>query len=171
MNDDVDAISRLVFAYAERLDAGDLEGVADLLANADWRSDRRPGALRGREEILGAFRSTVRIHEDGTPSTRHVTTNLVVEVSPGGELACARSYFTVFQARPELPLQAIVAGDYRDRFRRRAGTWEFSEREVRVALVGDLRFHLARPIERAEPAGDEAVSVRRDSGEPGRGGS
>ena len=146
MDSDADAIARLVFAYAERLDAGDFEGVADLLAHADWRSGGRPGALRGRDEILRLFRETVLVHEDGTPSTKHVTTNLVVDVATDRATASARSYFTVFQARPALPLQAIVAGSYRDRFRRRDGAWEFAEREVRVDLVGDLRFHLARPI-------------------------
>ncbi|MFM7737695.1 MAG: nuclear transport factor 2 family protein [Alphaproteobacteria bacterium] len=146
MDSDVEAITRLVFEYAERLDAGDLPGVADLFEHAVWRSDRRPDARVGRAEILEMMRATVLLHEDGTPSTRHVTTNLVVDVEPDRTQAAARSYFTVFQARPGLPLQAIVAGGYRDRFRRREGRWEFSEREVRVTLVGDLRFHLARPM-------------------------
>ena len=40
-----------------------------------------------------------------------------------------------------------MAGGYRDRFRRRGAAWEFEDREVRIELVGDLRFHLARAPE------------------------
>jgi 3-phenylpropionate/cinnamic acid dioxygenase small subunit len=136
------AIARLVFAYAERIDAGDFEGVADLLARAVLRSERRPDGLRGRDEILRLYADTVRLHEDGTPRTKHVTTNLVVEVEDGGRRAEARSYFTVLQARPSLPLQAVVAGRYHDRFEKAGGQWHFSERLILVDLVGDLREHL-----------------------------
>ena len=148
MPDDRDQILHLIYTYAERLDAGDFEGVADLFTEATFRSDRRPEVRRGRDEILAIYRTTVATHEDGTPSTKHVTTNAIVEVDDGGLAASARSYFTVFQARPELPLQPIVAGRYHDRFVKRAGRWQFSDRLVLMDLIGDLRFHLKR-----DPAG------------------
>ena len=65
--------------------------------------------------------------------------------APAGT-ASARSYFTVFQARPELPLQAIIAGRYQDRFTRRNGVWSFAERVIVIELVGDLRCHLKPEI-------------------------
>lgn len=142
MASDREAIERLIFLYAERLDAGDLEGVADLFGRATFRSDQRPDVRRGRGEILGTFRDSVVLY-DGLPRTKHVTTNLVVDVEPKGE-ARSRSCFTVFQACPGLPLQAVIAGRYHDRFRRVAGGWEFADRLVIVDLVGDLRFHLRR---------------------------
>src|SRR5690606_15447654 len=105
MHDDEAAITRLIFAYAERLDAGDLDGVADLLADATFRSDARADGVHGRDAILRLYRDTVRLYENGTPCTKHVTTNVVVEVEPSRVEATARSYFTVLQATPELPLQ------------------------------------------------------------------
>lgn len=136
----VAAITALVFAYAERLDLGDLAGVAALFGpDATYRSDR--GTHRGGEAVLAVLRKRVRLH-DGVPRTKHVTTNLVVEVD--GAAAAARSYFTVFQATPALPLQPIVAGRYHDRFvRDAAGVWRFADRRILVDLVGDLREHLA----------------------------
>jgi hypothetical protein len=85
-------------------------------------------------------RGTRRYEDDGTPHTRHVTTNLVVDVD--GDAAASRSYFTVFQAVPGLPLQPIIAGRYHDRFVRVDGTWRFSARRMIVDLVGDLSHHL-----------------------------
>ena len=143
MHTDAERIQRLIFTYAERLDQGDLAGVAALFASATFRSDRRPEARTGSEEVLEMFRRTVALY-DGRPSTKHVTTNVIVDLE--GESASARSYFTVLQARPELPLQPIIAGRYHDRFRRRDGAWQFSDRLVIVDLVGDLRFHLAANV-------------------------
>lgn len=143
---DREEIVDLISAYAERLDLGDFEGVADLFSDATFRSDRRPEVGRGRDEILAVYRAMVATYEDGTPSTKHVTTNVIFEVEPGGEGARARSYFTVFQARPELPLQPIIAGRYHDRFARLEGRWRFADRLVLMDLMGDLRFHLNRDV-------------------------
>jgi 3-phenylpropionate/cinnamic acid dioxygenase small subunit len=141
MATDVEAIQQLLYTYAERLDGGDFEGVADLFVRATFRSDKRPEVRRGRDEVLAVYRETVAVY-DGKPSTKHVTTNAIVEVEANGEAASCRSYFTVFQARPELPLQPIIAGRYHDRFVKHAGAWEFADRLVLMDLVGDLRFHL-----------------------------
>lgn len=141
MATDAEAIATLLYTYAERLDQGDFEGVAALFTRATFRSDKRPEVRRGRDEVLAVYRETVAVY-DGKPSTKHVTTNAIVEVDPGGTTAAARSYFTVFQARPELPLQPIIAGRYHDRFVKHEGRWEFADRLVLMDLVGDLRFHL-----------------------------
>ena len=145
MADDRETIGALIFAYAERLDAGDLAGVADLLAAATLRTEGQPGAMHGRDEIHALYAATVLLY-DGRPCTRHVTTNLVIDVDAPAGTASARSYFTVFQARPELPLQAIIAGRYQDRFTRRNGVWSFAERVIVIELVGDLRCHLKPEI-------------------------
>ena len=143
MVSDSQAIATIIYSYAEFVDAGDFEGVAKLFEHASLRSDRRPKPRRGSAEVLQLFQSTVALY-DGRPSTKHVTTNLVTDVDPDGATASARSYFTVLQARPELPLQVIIAGRYHDRFARRAGVWHFTERFILVDLLGDLRFHLKR---------------------------
>jgi len=144
---DVAEITRLIHLYAERLDDGDLEGVAALFAHATLRSSHDPEGRRGSAAALAMYRDTVALH-DGKPSTKHVTTNVVVELASDAPAATARSYFTVFQARPELPLQAIIAGRYNDRFEKVEHAWRFVDRLILVDLVGDLRFHL-----KARPAG------------------
>jgi len=135
---DADAIAALIFTYAERVDAGDLDGMAALFAHATYRSHVREYA--GADELARVMKGRVILHENGTPRTKHVTTNLIVDVT--GDAATARSYFTVFQQTPDLPLQPIVAGRYHDRFERVAGVWRFADRLVLVDLAGDLSRHL-----------------------------
>jgi 3-phenylpropionate/cinnamic acid dioxygenase small subunit len=140
---DVDAITALVMTYAERLDAGDLDGVAALFSHATWRSPARTEPLRGAEEVRHAYDGVLLY--DGIPATRHVVTNLVVELEPP-DRARARSYFTVFQARPDFPLQAIICGRYHDTFERTAGVWRFTDRLIVPDLLGDLSHHLSAPL-------------------------
>jgi uncharacterized protein (TIGR02246 family) len=136
-------IEALVYAYAECIDAGDFEGVADLLADAEVTAEGTDRRWRGRDEILHLYESGTRRHADGTPRTKHVTTNLVVEMDEWAGTATARSYYTVLQAVPgELALQPIVAGRYRDRFERAAGRWRFAARHMVVDLTGELGHHL-----------------------------
>jgi len=143
-----EAIAALVYAYAERIDGGDFEGVADLLADAEVTAEGTDRRWRGRDEVLRLYESGTRRHADGTPRTKHVTTNLVVDVDDVSGTATARSYYTVLQAVPgELALQPIVAGRYRDRFERVRGSWRFAGRHLVVDLVGDLGHHLLFDLE------------------------
>ena len=135
------AIENLIAAYAELVDAGDFEGLADLLAEATFGGDG-DAVITGRDAILAVFGSLVRVYDDGTPRTKHVTTNVRIDVDDDGRGAHSRSYVTVFQALPELPLQPIVAGRYRDRFACRDGEWRFVERRFTTDLVGDVSRHL-----------------------------
>ena len=136
-----DAIAALVATYAERIDAGDLPGVAELFADATYGSPQG-GTYRGSAEVLAVLSEKVILHPDGTPRTKHVTTNLVIDVDETVGTAMARSYFTVLQATEQLALQPIVAGRYHDRFTRAADRWRFAERVIYVDLLGDLRYHL-----------------------------
>jgi uncharacterized protein (TIGR02246 family) len=139
---DEQAIAALVHAYAERLDAGDLDGVAALFAEATWRTPARAEPLRGQRAVRGAYDGVLLY--DGKPDTKHVITNLTVAVAPDRATATARSYFTVMQARPDLPLQAIICGRYHDAFARDAGAWRFADRMILSDLIGDLSRHLRR---------------------------
>lgn len=141
--DDEWAISQLVFAYAERIDLGDFDGVADLLRHATVTTEGSDQVRVGYDAVLDMYRRSTRRYEDGTPRTKHVTTNVIVEVAEGAVSGSARSYFTVLQAVPgALALQPIVAGRYRDRFEKVTGTWRFSGRHIQVDLVGDVSRHL-----------------------------
>jgi 3-phenylpropionate/cinnamic acid dioxygenase small subunit len=137
--DDGEQIRALIHAYAERLDGGDLDGVAELFADATWRSGGRTEVFRGVEQVRKMYRGVVLY--GGKPNTKHVITNVSVTID-GSDAATARSYFTVLQATPDLPLQPIIAGSYEDAFAREDGTWRFSDRLIIVDLVGDLSHHM-----------------------------
>jgi hypothetical protein len=72
-----------------------------------------------------------------------VTTNISIEIEPGGKTAFAESYVTVFQAAPGFPLQVIFVGSYIDRFHKIEGFWWFKSRLVDPHLVGDVSKHSA----------------------------
>ena len=146
MSDAHHQIQNLVHRYAELIDLGDFEGLGVLLADAEVGSGEHPGALSGADVVRDMFTSTTRRFEDGTPRTKHVTTNLIVEVDAAAGTATCRSYFTVLQAVPGLPLQPIVAGRYHDRFVRGEGTWRFTERRFFIDLVGDVSRHQLVPL-------------------------
>jgi hypothetical protein len=135
-------IANLIARYAELIDNGDFDGVGDLLARASVGGMEGDALLSGRDALAALFTSTTRRYPDGTPGTKHVTTNLILDIDETAGTATARSYFTVLQAVPGLPLQPIVAGRYRDRFERDGGGWHFSERRFLVELVGDVSHHM-----------------------------
>ncbi len=101
--------------------------------------------LSGPDAIEKMFRDKLIVYDDGTPRTRHVTTNIVIEADEEAGTAVSRAYFTVLQALPGLALQPIVSGRYRDRFERCDGRWRFADRHVLVDLVGDVSRHLRHP--------------------------
>ena len=137
-----DSIERLLYRYAELVDAGDFAGVGELLGGCVLKAAGRVLANRDRDAVQRTYEVTTRRYEDGTPHTRHVVTNVVVEVDETANTATARSTFTVFQSLPDFPLQAIIAGRYRDRFVHEQGAWRFDEREIVPELFGDLSRHL-----------------------------
>jgi 3-phenylpropionate/cinnamic acid dioxygenase small subunit len=114
--------------------------------NAIWQDHEQPvdetvdhvrGSPAGRDMLI--------VYDDGTPRTRHVTTNVAIEADEEAGTAVSRAYSTVLQALPGLALQPIVSGRYRDRFERCDGQWRFAERRVLVDLVGDVSRHLRHP--------------------------
>ncbi len=136
---DLQAIRNLVFTYARLLDGGDLEGVAELFRGG--RISTQQGIVQGYDAVLAMYQSSTRLYEDGTPRTRHLTTNLTIDLD--GDLASCQSYFTVMQAvPPDFPLQAIAGGHYRDGFRFTGGEWHFHTRHIFLQLHGDLSRHL-----------------------------
>jgi hypothetical protein len=140
-HDDATEITGLLYAYSERIDTGDLEGLAGLLVDAGLGTFESP-LLHGSDRILALYKATVRIFEDGTPRTKHVVTNIVIDIDDSGETATARSYFTVLQAATPGSLAPIVAGRYHDKFARSAVGWRFTERRISTDLVGDVSSHM-----------------------------
>ena len=142
MSDARGAISNLLFLYAERIDAGDFAGVAELFAHAEITVEGTDAATRGREAVQKLYETTTRRYDDGTPKTKHLTTNLLIEVDDEGKRATCRSYFTVLQQTPSLPLQMIITGRYRDVFECVDGVWRFVSRHMTLDQFGDLSQHL-----------------------------
>jgi hypothetical protein len=141
------AVANLVYAYAERIDLGDFAGMAELFRHAVVTADGSDERAEGAEAVLAMYESFTRRYEDnGTPHTKHVTTNLIIEVDEPAATATCRSYFTVMQQTSALALQPIIAGRYHDRFERVDGTWRFSHRHIISELFGDLSQHMLRSI-------------------------
>ena len=143
MTDSAREIENLLYIYAELIDSGDLDGVAGLFAHGRIVAGPETSGqatFEGREQVLGMYRAATRLYEDGTPRTRHVTTNAIIDVDD--DTGSARSCYTVFQQTDDLPLQAIICGRYHDTFQRIDGRWWFDTRVMLVDLVGDLGHHL-----------------------------
>jgi len=138
--EDRSAITDLIYRYAEMIDSGDFDGLGELLGRAAFGGPKTP-TVSGAKNIAGLFgMTTKRFRDTGTPKTRHLVLNLIVEVA--GDAATARSTFCVVQATDAVALQPIVAGRYYDKFARDAGGWHFTERIADVEMVGDVSDHL-----------------------------
>ncbi|CAJ1493694.1 nuclear transport factor 2 family protein [[Mycobacterium] kokjensenii] len=137
------SIANLLYRYAELMDSGDLEAVAALFAHARIKADPEGTVILDHTGILQLWRSLVRIHPDGTPRTKHVITNPILDIDDDAGTATCRSYYTVLQQTDDVPLQVIAAGRYHDEFERVDGVWRFSFRDYSMFdLKGDLRDHL-----------------------------
>ena len=144
--DSARAIENLLYTYADRIDRGDFDGLADLFSHGRIHGVEGGGpetVFEGRDAVRRLYGRTTRIHPDsGTPKTRHLTTNPMIEVDDAAGTATAQSYYTVLQATDDLPLQIIITGHYRDTFHRVDGQWWFETRTMYVDQTGDLSQHL-----------------------------
>ena len=138
-----EAVTKLIYTYAERIDAGDFAGVAEIFAHATLTFEGFGDAVAGPAAIEALYTRTARRYEDGTPRTKHVMTNVMVDVADDGESAASRSYFTVLQAVPgELALQPVIAGRYRHTYARVDGRWRVATMHITIDLKGDLGHHM-----------------------------
>ena len=144
--DDKLAITELLYRYAELIDAGDFDGVGQLLARATF-GGTGPQGVSGASKIAKLFASTTRRYPEhgNTPRTRHLVLNPIVEISTeisAARTATSRSTFCVVQNTETVPLQPIVVGRYFDSFTCDDDGWHFTERKVEVQMVGDVSDHL-----------------------------
>jgi len=141
-------IRRLLFTYCELMDAGEFDALADLFVDAVLTDEHGNVVADGRDAMLRLWRGGTHLY-DGSPRTRHVTANSIIDVADDEQTAAARSSYVVFQATDQLALQPIITGRYRDRFNRRAdGAWCFAERCFVVDHIGDLSQHLRYEVPR-----------------------
>ncbi|MCT7659094.1 nuclear transport factor 2 family protein [Mycobacterium deserti] len=145
MTDSDREIQNLICTYAERLDAGDLDGVAALFTHGricGVENGPPETIFEGTARVRQMYEMATRLYEDGTPKTKHNTSNVQLVVDEEGGTARGRSYYCVTQATPDLPLQVIVTGHYHDTFQRLDGVWWFDSRTMFVDQMGDVSHHL-----------------------------
>lgn len=145
MSDAAIAIPNLLYRYADLIDAGDLRGAARLFRHGHLISGGE--RFDNEDAIVAMWESWIRIYEDGTPRTRHLITNPIIELDEAGESAACRSQWTVLQAVDGYPLQIVGSGRYHDQMRRIEGEWCFVERNyARIDLIGDTSAHMKRNV-------------------------
>ncbi len=143
MDADLKAIEHLMAEYCFRIDGGDFEGFAQLFEHGSWTVLGDPnGGDHGSAAVLATLQNVIRY--DGKPNTKHVMSNVQIDLHKNKQTASAKCYITVFQAvPPEFPLQAIFIGHYEDRFEIVNGDWCIRSRDISPDLPGDLSFHRA----------------------------
>ncbi|HJQ42043.1 MAG TPA: nuclear transport factor 2 family protein [Jatrophihabitantaceae bacterium] len=140
---DADDIRNLLGIYCELMDAADWPSVGALFAKAELTAADGTVVAEGAESVSALYEKGTRLY-DGSPRTRHITANSVIEVD--GDDATARSSYVVFQATDSFPLQPIITGRYRDDFIRDGATWRFARRQFFVDAVADLSHHLTYEV-------------------------
>jgi 3-phenylpropionate/cinnamic acid dioxygenase small subunit len=138
-------LANLIYTYAELIDAGDLDAVADLFSHGricGVEGGPPETVFEGSTAVRKMYEMATRLYEDGTPKTKHNTSNVQMYVDDDAGTARSTSYYCVTQATPDLPLQVIVTGHYKDTFHRLDGVWHFDTRTMFVDQVGDVSQHL-----------------------------
>ena len=147
-------IQNLLHLYSEAVDRGAFDEVGEMFRHADvyFPGDAEPSVAAGTGDFGAHLTRWTRVFpETGTPRTRHMCTNLIIEFDDETH-ARTRSYFVVVQGAPELALQPIITGSYHDRLEKVDGDWRFVERRELVGETGDLSAHLLQTFE--GPTGD-----------------
>lgn len=139
-SDEGTAITNELYRYAELVDEGLFDEVGELMEHCTFRYGDGAGGPSGPQAIAAMYRDTLVTYDDGTPRTRHITANPIIEID--GDTARVRSVYIVLQQAPDAPMQPIISGRYHDTLRRIDGRWRFVERRFLVDLVGDLSRHL-----------------------------
>ncbi|MGH3533001.1 MAG: nuclear transport factor 2 family protein [Mycobacterium sp.] len=137
-------IANLLHRYAECMDRGDLAGAAALFEHARLRVGGDGDGTVDAAGMVAFWKEAVMLYPDGTPRTKHVVTNPIIEVDDDTGTASCRSYYTVMQQTDDFPLQTIVSGRYHDTFERVDGCWRYSFRDYTlIDMVGDVSHHLS----------------------------
>lgn len=134
-------ITTLLATYVQRLDAGDLAGVAALFDRAKvFVSGNQIGT--GSPFVEKLLSDTVILYEDGTPRTRHVLGEPSIEIDDQGRAAASCEY-TVTQDGPDGEY-VVMVGRHHDTFVvDDEGEWHFASRDYGdITHVGDTSRHL-----------------------------
>ena len=150
------AIDHILFTIAERRDAGDFEGMAELFARSSFDTDYPDapsghGVQQGAAEVAEGFRSMCYVYDEGGARTHYHTTNSIYDIDADAGRAEVRSYYFVTQAVPPhldpvggvgFALQIVASGHYVDRFECIDGEWHVVARKIFADLTGDRSRHM-----------------------------
>jgi hypothetical protein len=141
MAKDRESILNLMNEYCYRIDQGDLTGFAELFAHGTWLVQGDPnGGDTGTAAVMATLQNIILY--EGKPNTKHVMSNIQLEIDENGDTARAQCYITVNQAvPPDFPLQPIFIGHYHDQFEKIDNSWRFVLRDISPDLPGDLSHH------------------------------
>ena len=144
-----DEIARLISAYCTGIDTGHLDDTAQLFAEGTWYLTP-DSPLSGTEDVARFLHDNAILYA-GVPGTRHVVTNIRIDLAGDRATARAQSYVIVFQAVPGSAPEIIFQGAYDDAFAHSGSSWHFAERRILTDGTGDMSRHLkgAQPV----PAG------------------
>lgn len=143
-------IRELIVRYAQRLDARDHKGYAQLFAR-DGRWSGQMGDVTGPEAIEQMLIEGFGAPPEGFRNTKnfHLMSNIVIEID--GDTARAESRLVYFARSAEARPVAMLAGRYRDELVREDGRWRFQFREV----IGEIPTHEEAPVRTPEEEGHE----------------
>ena len=127
--------------YCYRIDLGDIDGFAALFAFGSFGIKGDPaGPCNGMEAMIEMLQNVILY--DDKPQTKHVMSNVQIDVADDASEATAQCYIIVFQSLPpDFPMQPIFGGHYYDRFVKTVDGWVFASREISADLLGDLSRH------------------------------
>jgi 3-phenylpropionate/cinnamic acid dioxygenase small subunit len=134
-----EAIRNLLGTYCLLIDSGDFTALGELFADAVLTDDRGRIAAKGAEAATALWTGMIKRYDDGTPRTRHTTSNPVIELD--GDTAECRSSFVVLQ-QIDARLEPVAAGRYRDTFAYAEGAWRFTSRQFFLDQLGDVSHHM-----------------------------
>ena len=138
--EDLAAVTELMTQYCDLIDSGDLGGCAALFEKGAWGI---VGALAQGAAEVSAQLDNVTLY-DGKPNTRHLMSNVAINIESSGQAATAKSCITVMQHVPDdFAMQAIFIGTYHDTFAKDGDAWYFVERVITPDLIGDMSRHRA----------------------------
>jgi hypothetical protein len=140
-------ILNLIHRYPELIDAGDFAGIGEMFRDATLVFEASDGSqmseVTGSAAVRALYEQTTRRYpDDGTPHTRHVISNPIVEIDEAAGTASCRYAITVFQRTDDFPLQPVWSNRYEDHLRRVDGAWRLERRRGFAHLPGDTSQHL-----------------------------
>ena|SRR5207248_2988057 len=127
----------MIYRYCTLFDSGDFDGYV-----AQFEHGRMGGRDPGDTASLRQWITDNIILYDGSPCTKHLATNVVVEVDEESGHASASSYVTLLHAAPGYPMAIVGCAEYRDRFEQVDSEWRWAERTVVNQLHGDTSRHI-----------------------------